>query len=80
MRSSAKTAGTAAESFSVAKSLSAVSEHLAARFFSAKQVQAVGYAQHGITVNAIVFGVAALHGIDGSAVIALVVQNVIELK
>ena len=47
---------------------------------AAKDVQSINYVQHGIAVDAVVFGVAALHGIYGSAEVALIVQNVVELQ
>ena len=47
---------------------------------AAKHVQSINHVQHGIAVDAVVFGVAALHGINGSTEVALVVQDVVELQ
>ena len=54
--------------------------HALACLVAAKDVQSINHVQHGVAVDAVVFGVAALHGIDGSAEVALVVQDVVELQ
>ena len=45
-----------------------------------ENVDPVDCMQHGIAVNAVIPRVAALHGIDCSAEIALLVQDVIQLQ
>lgn len=45
--------------------------------FAPEQIDAVNGMQHGIAVDAVIPGVAALHGIDGAAEVALVVQYVV---
>ena len=47
---------------------------------AAKDVQSINHMQHGIAVDAVVFRVAALHGINRSAEVALIVQDVVELQ
>lgn len=47
---------------------------------AAKDVQSINHVQHDIAVDAVVFGVAAPHGINGPTEVALIVQNVVELQ
>ena len=54
--------------------------HVLTCLAAAKDVQSINHVQHGVAVDAVVFGVAALHGINGSAEVALVVQDVVELQ
>lgn len=54
--------------------------HALACLVAAKDVQSINHVQHGIAVDAVIFGVAALHGINGSAEVALIVQDVVELQ
>lgn len=69
----------AAEALTTTKETSSFT-HALTCLVAAKDVQSINYVQHGIAVDAVVFGVAALHGINGSAEVALIVQDVVELQ
>ena len=47
---------------------------------AAEDVYAVDGVEHGVAVNTVILGVAALHGVDGAAEVALLVQDVIKLQ
>ena len=47
---------------------------------ASKHVEAIDHMQHGVAVDAVILDVAALRCVDGSAEVALVVENVVELQ
>jgi len=57
-----------------------VSAFFLAGFFASEDVKAVNNVQHGVAVYAVILCVAALHGVDCAAEVALVVQYVIVLQ
>ena len=54
--------------------------HLTARLLVAEEIETIDHVQHGIIVDCVILHIAALHGVDGAAEVALVVQDVVELN
>ena len=53
--------------------------HTASSRSRTKEIESVIHVQHNKTIDRIVFRIAAHHGIDASAEIALIVQDIVEL-
>lgn len=54
--------------------------YLLAGLLSSEEVQAVADVEQGVGVDAVILRVAALHGVDGAAVVALLVEDVVQLQ
>ena len=65
---------------SVARATARSAIHPSAVDLASKHIEAVDNVKHRVAVDAVVFGVAALHCADGATEIALVVEYIIELQ
>ena len=76
----AGTATTEATGATLSTGATGAALHLLAGLLATEEVQAVADVEQGVGVDAVILRVAALHGVDGAAVVALLVEDVVQLQ
>lgn len=54
--------------------------HALSSLLASEGIEAIDGMYHGVAIDTVVLRIATLHGVDGTAEVALIVQNVVELE